>query len=407
VLLLFVSVAWGSAFPLMKNLIDRLPVEDLLAQRYMIAALTLLLMRPRCLRGMPRRTWGCGALLGVMFGVGQTAQAVALGSLPSAVSGFAVGCSVVITPILALALFRTRVPARVWAGVGLAMAGVVVFAFLDGIGDEPVSPVALGVTLGAAALYAGHTLLLARLSRSEEGFHAYALTVIQLGVIGLMTGGFAARDGLSVPQSVPDWGIMAHLSVVSCALGFLARSYAQAHVAAVPSAVLMSSQPLWVTVIAVIWFAEPLGWSVMVGGALMVGAMLLAVTSRTAGPPPADPPPDPVMLQASRRAARRLADLKVKRDDLLKAGKGAELTALPSVCVEGRGCRLNTHSVKGSGQPSLDRLIQRATLIVRARNLQGPGCCRSVTLVGRCLCVLMEEAEHNGDRVRPSWFRPR
>src|SRR5690606_41626511 len=92
VLLLFVSAAWGSAFPLMQDLIHRLPVEDLLAERYTLAALTLFLLRPGCLRGLSRSTWIEGLVLGVMFGVGQSAQAVALYSLPAAVSGFAVGC---------------------------------------------------------------------------------------------------------------------------------------------------------------------------------------------------------------------------------------------------------------------------------------------------------------------------
>ncbi|WP_113701115.1 DMT family transporter [Nonomuraea lactucae] len=408
VLLLFVSAAWGSAFPLMKDLIHRLPVEDLLAERYALAALTLLLLRPRCLRGLPRRTWGHGAILGVMFGVGQTGQAIALHSLPSAVSGFAVGCSVVITPILALLLFRARVPMRVWVGVALAMAGMTVFTLLRGIGDERISLLALGVTLTAAALYAGHTLLLARLSRAGETFHAYELTVIQLATIGAMTGAFAVRDGLSLPVSVPDWGILAHLSVVSCALGFLARSYGQAHVAAVPSAVLMSSQPLWVAAIAVIWFAEPVGWSMIVGGGLMAGAMLLAVPARSPRAAlPDGTPRNRTLLEVSRQASKRLAELKVKRDDSLKAPQVDVPYVSKAACANAATCRLTAHSAKGSGQPSLDRLIARATLIVRARNLPGPGCCQSITLVGRCLCELMEEAEQDGEVMKPSWFRPR
>ncbi|MFG3442317.1 DMT family transporter [Nonomuraea sp. NPDC047897] len=404
-LLLFVSAAWGSAFPLMKDLILRLPVEDLLAERYTLAALTLLLIRPRCLRGLSRRTWGQGALLGAMFGVGQAGQAVALASLPSAVSGFAVGCSVVITPILALVLFRAKVPTRVWAGVALAMAGMTVFTLLQGVGDERVSLVALGVTLVAAALYAGHTLLLARLSRSREGFPAYALTVIQLATIGGLTGVLAVRDGVTLPATLPDWGILTHLSVVSCALGFLARSYGQAHVAAVPSAVLMSSQPLWVAAIAVVWFAEPVSMGMVVGGAFMAVAMLLAVPSRTpAVAPVAGPPRERTLLEVSRQASRRLADLKVKRP---ASDRPADVPVISkAACANGGTCPLSTHSAKGSGQPSLDRLIERATLIVRARNLPGPGCCRSVTLVGRCLCALMESAEQDGETARPSWFRP-
>ncbi|SDK91258.1 DMT family transporter [Nonomuraea jiangxiensis] len=400
VLLLFVSAAWGSAFPLMKDLIRRMPVEDLLAERYLLAGLTLLLIRPGSLRGLPRETWIYGVVLGLMFGVGQTGQAIALYSLPSAVSGFAVGCSVVITPILALLVFKSKVPRRIWAGVVLALAGMTAFTLMRGVEDEAISVIALLVTLAAAALYAGHTLLLAHLSKGGS-FHAYPLTVIQLFTIGVLTGGVAVRDGIELPSDGPDWAILAHLSVVSCALGFLARSYGQAHVAAVPSAILMSSQPVWVAAIAVIWFQEQVGWSMIVGGGLMAAAMLLAVPDRSA--------------QAKRRlgrdihaiagrAALVLAGLRLKRVDPLTFETGPAPYIAKSACENVKSCPWHTRSLKGGGEPSLERLIQRATVIVRSRNLPGPGCCQSVTLLGRCLCELMQDS---GRRRTPlhRWFR--
>lgn len=354
-----------------------------------------------------------------MFGVGQSAQAIALDSLPSSVSGFAVGCSVIITPILALALFRVRVPGRVWAGVVLALAGMTVFTLLKGSEAHDVSLVALVATIGAAALYSGHTLLLARISRARRGFDAYAVTVIQLGTIGLLTGGVAARDGITLPSSVGDWGILAHLAVVACALGFLARSYGQVHVPAVPSSVLMSSQPLWVAAISVLWFDESVGWSMILGGGLMAVAMLLAVPSR-GGPPTRGassgvttsikltpfrrPDGDPGLMAVSRRASRVLADLRVKREDPLRLETGvAPPYVAKSACLDATACPWSGRAIKGGGEPSLERLLQRATAIVRARNGSGPGCCQSVTLLGRCLCTLMEESEQVGGNA--CWFR--
>ncbi|HEX4815590.1 MAG TPA: DMT family transporter [Nonomuraea sp.] len=404
-LLLFVSAAWGSAFPLMKDLIHRLPVEDLLGERYLLAALTLFAIRPHCLRGLPRGTWVSGVVLGVMFGVGQTAQAIALGSLPSAVSGFAVGCSVVITPIMALIAFHAKVPRRVWAGVVLALGGMTAFTLMRGVEEHEVSVVALGVTLFAAALYSGHTLMLGQLSKGAA-FHPYALTVIQLATIGLLTGGFGARDGITLPASPPDWALLAHLSVVSCALGFLARSYGQAHVPAVPSAILMSSQPVWVALIAVIWFDEQVGWSMLVGGGLMAGAMLLAVPSRAVVLGKEAERDKRDLLAVSRTAARTLASLRIKRVDPLRLVPEPATYIAKSACADVGSCPWHTRSLKGGGEPSLERLIQRATHIVRARNVPGPGCCQSVTLLGRCLCDLMDESSKRGRMsALPRWFR--
>ncbi len=407
VLLLFVSAAWGSAFPLMKDLILRLPVDDLLAERYTIAALTLFLIRPGCLRGLSPTVWINGIILGVMFGVGQGGQAVALHGLPAAVSGFAVGTSVVMTPIMALVLFRVRMPGRVWVGVLLALAGMTVFTLLRGVGDDAFSLPALWVTLTAAALYSGHTLLLARMSRNGETFNAYALTVVQLGTIGLLTGALAVRDGITLPTGVMDWAALAHLSVVSCALGFLARSYGQTHVPAVPAAVLMSSQPFWVAAIAVIGFGEEIGWSLLIGGGLMAAAMLLAVPSRTQVDAP-----DPVrrqLLIVTRRASYVLGELKVKRDDPLKPD-GVDPPVDPPVdaktsCAHTKDCPWRAHAVKGSGEPSLERLMKRATDIVRSQNQSPPGCCQSMTVLGRCLCDLMGRSDTTRSGASSCWFR--
>ncbi|WP_344472645.1 DMT family transporter [Nonomuraea monospora] len=400
-LLLFVSAAWGSAFPLMKDLIHRLPVEDLLAERYLLAALTLFLIRPRCLRRLPRETWINGAVLGVMFGVGQVGQAMALGSLPSAVSGFAVGCSVMITPILSLVIFKEPVRRRVWGGVALALAGMAVFTLVRGVEEHRISLLALGVTLTAAALYSGHTLLLGRLSERPAGFSPYALTVIQLFTIGVLTGGFAVRDGISVPVALPDWMILLHLSVISCALGFLARSHAQAHLPAVPSQILMSSQPLWVAAIAVIWFDERLGWGMVAGGVLMAGAMMLALPARGE----ARGKERRRLLSVARRATRVLAGHRIKREDPLHLQRGGTPYLVKSACADVSSCPWQTRSLKGGAEPSLERLIERATRIVRARNLPGPGCCQSVTLLGRCLCDLMEESERAHTTGLQRWFR--
>ncbi|MBG0818214.1 EamA family transporter [Planomonospora sp. ID82291] len=336
VLLLFVSAAWGSAFPLMKDLIGRVPVADLLAERYGLAALALLALRPGCLRGLPEGVWPTGILLGLLFGVGQTAQAVALHDLPSPVSGFTVGSYVVITPILGLAVLGTRLSRRTWGAVSLAAAALVSFTLLRGAAGQDVSLPALGVTLLAAVLYSAHTLVLGASGRARQD--AYAITVIQLGVIAAMTGLLAVPDGLTVPRTAGDWAILGHLSIVACALGFLARSFGQAHVPPVPAAVILASQPLWVTALAAVAYGEPLTWSVGLGGALIAAAMLLVVAPGRR--PAADAPPSGAG-RTGRPAGRLLAGAPpCPLTDAPPAGAGR--TGRPADCPRPAGSRRGT-----------------------------------------------------------------
>ena len=150
-----------------------------------------------------------------------------------------------------------------------------IFTLLRGTGGGAVPTAALAVTLLSAVLYAGHTLVLGNFAEARRD--AYAVAVIQLGTIALMTGFLAVPDGLTLPRTPADWAILGHLSIVACALGFLARSFGQAHVPAAPAAVILSAQPLWVTALAIVGYGERLTWSVLLGGGLIALAMLLVV----------------------------------------------------------------------------------------------------------------------------------
>jgi Predicted permease, DMT superfamily len=259
----------------MKDLINRMPVADLLTERYTLAVLALLLIWPRCLLGLRRDTWVTGLLAGLLFGVGQIAQAIALRALPSAVSGFAVGLYVVITPLLAIFALRARIQARSWLSAALAVAALAVFTLLGRAGGGEISMPALAVTLGAAVLYAIHTLVLGHSYAWRRD--AYAVAVIQLGTIAVVTALVAAPGGLTLPAAPRDWGLLAHLGLVACALGFLARSFGQRHVPPAPAAVILAAQPLWVTAFAVLLYGDPLTWPVIAGGMLTAAAVLLAV----------------------------------------------------------------------------------------------------------------------------------
>ncbi|MFC7649508.1 EamA family transporter [Streptosporangium lutulentum] len=127
----------------------------------------------------------------------------------------------------------------------------------------------------SAVLYSAHTLMLGNSAVARQ--NAYAVTVIQLGTIAVMTGVLAVPDGLTLPATPGDWAILGHLSIVACALGFLARSFGQVHVPPTPAAVILSAQPLWVTALAVAMYGEPLTWTLLLGGGLIAFAMLLVV----------------------------------------------------------------------------------------------------------------------------------
>jgi len=158
VALLAMTAAWGSTFFLIKDLVTRVPVSDLLALRFGLGALALVVVAGRRLR-MSRRTLLAGILLGLLYGAGQILQTVGLAHTSASVSGFITGLYVVATPLLAALLLRARVGASTWLAAGLATIGLGVLSlngFSLGFGEL--------LTLISALVYAGHILAMGRLA---------------------------------------------------------------------------------------------------------------------------------------------------------------------------------------------------------------------------------------------------
>jgi drug/metabolite transporter (DMT)-like permease len=175
--LLAMAAAWGSTFILIKDLVTRIPVPDLLAIRFAIASIALgLIAGPRL--QMSRTVLTQGALLGLLYGAAQILQTAGLAHTAASVSGFVTGLYVVLTPILAAVILRRRIGRITWIAVILAMIGLSILSlrgFTLGYGEL--------LTVIAALLYARHIVALGHFSTPQT---AISLSLVQLVVIALM-----------------------------------------------------------------------------------------------------------------------------------------------------------------------------------------------------------------------------
>lgn len=281
--LLGVTAAWGSTFFLIKDLLDRVPASDFLAVRFLIAGVVLVAVAPRAVRRLPRALAARAAAVGVVYGVAQVLQTVGLGHTSASVSGFVTGMYVVFTPLLAAVLLRTRIGPLTWAAVGLATLGLGVLTlqgFAVGYGE--------GLTLLAAALYAVHIIGLSVWSVPE---HALGVAAVQLLVISAVCFTFAAPGGITLPDRAGDWTSLLYMALVSGLLGMLAQTWAQAHLPATRSAIIMTMEPVFASLFAVLFGGESLGVRILVGGVMVLAAMLLVELGprrREPGPTPPD-----------------------------------------------------------------------------------------------------------------------
>jgi drug/metabolite transporter (DMT)-like permease len=270
--LLVMTAAWGSTFFLIKDVVTRIPVADLLAIRFAIASVALALIAAPRLQ-LTRAVVGYGSLLGLLYGAAQILQTAGLAHTTASVSGFVTGLYVVATPLLTAVVLRRRVPPLTWLAAVLATIGLGVLAlhgFSIGFGEL--------LTLIAAVIYAGHIVALGRFSTPGT---TLGLSLVQLSMITLVTAVAAlwptegSAPGIQLPESLHDWLVVLYLALIASALTMVLQTWAQAHIEPSRAAVIMAMEPVWAAAFAVALGGESITGRMIIGGLAIVSAMYL------------------------------------------------------------------------------------------------------------------------------------
>lgn len=265
--LVAMTASWGSTFFLIKDLLERVPTLDFLAIRFAIASVALLLVAPRAVARLSKQTRRQAVVLGALYGVAQILQTAGLAHTAASVSGFITGMYVVFTPLLAAWILKTRIDAWTWAAVALATAGLAVLTlkgFSIGYGEA--------LTLVAAGIYALHIVGLGAWSRPEE---AMGMSIVQLMVITVVCLIAGAPDGVVLPARTGDWMSLLYMALVAGAGALLVQTWAQAHLPPTRCAIIMSMEPVFAALFAVLLGGEVVTGRLVIGGLMVLAAMLI------------------------------------------------------------------------------------------------------------------------------------
>jgi drug/metabolite transporter (DMT)-like permease len=265
--LLAMTAVWGSTFVLIKDVVARMPVADFLAVRFVIAAVAMLALFGRQIVRLGRRQIIRGLLLGCIYGAGQLLQTWGLSLIAPSVSGFVTGMYVVFTPILAMLLLRQRMAGVVWLAVLLSTAGLALLS-LNGISVDA----GVWLTLASAALYALHIVGLGQWSRQGEAFGMSAVQMVAIAVVCLLA---TLPHGPVLPPDRAAWFGVLYMALIAGAGAMLMQTWAQSHLPAARAAIVMTTEPVFAAAFAVTLGSDGLTWRMLVGGALVLGAMYL------------------------------------------------------------------------------------------------------------------------------------
>jgi drug/metabolite transporter (DMT)-like permease len=269
--LLLVTAVWGVTFVQVKDAVAVYPFFAFLALRFAIAGGTLAVPGAARLRRLGRAGALSGILAGALLGAGYALQTAGLERTTVSSTGFITGLYVVLTPLLALAVFRTRAGRGAWLGVLLATAGL---ALLAGIHRGSL----LGdlLVLAGAAVY---SLQIVLMERYAPRYDAVAFTLVEMLTAfgGLLAIALALRD-LPFPHGWTVWGALLVTGVFASALAFLAQTWAQRRTTATRTALAFSMEPVWAGLFGFTLAGDRLGATAWLGCAVIMAGIVVAET---------------------------------------------------------------------------------------------------------------------------------
>ncbi len=255
------TAVWGSTFVLVKDAISHYPTLPFLAIRFALAALVMIAVVHR-LPGW--RVVRLGVPIGIALAAGYLLQTVGLQTTSPGNAGVLTGLFVVFTPLID-GLFGVRIPPRTIASVVLALMGTILLTSsgfaLPGIGDLLV--------VGCAICFAAHIVLLSRWAPSAP---PAPLAMVQMLTAAALFGG-ASIPQLAVPPS-GVWFAIAVTGILASALGFLIQTWAQTHLSASRTALILATEPAWALAAAVALAGQRFGLLQGAGAAIVVVAII-------------------------------------------------------------------------------------------------------------------------------------
>jgi drug/metabolite transporter (DMT)-like permease len=259
-LLLLVTAVWGWTFVLVKDAITQYPTLPFLQLRFILAFLVMAVLVHR----LPvRRELRMGVIVGAVLAAGYLTQTVGLTMTSPGNSGLITGLFVVFTPLIDR-LFGVRLHWWTLVAVTTALAGTVML-----VGGP--SGIGLGdmLTIACAFLFGLHIVLL---SHWSPGLRSAPLAMVQMASCALI---FSAGGSWSL--YIPSQGVWLAIvitGVFASALAYYIQTWAQQHLSASRTALILATEPAWAVAAAVLLAGQRFGALQAAGAALVLAAIV-------------------------------------------------------------------------------------------------------------------------------------
>lgn len=292
ILLVAATALWGVSFVVMKDIVDALSPAWLLGIRFTCAGVILfVILRKRVIKTFSRNVLGMGVVLGLLDFSAFFAQTVGLQHTTPGINAFLTATYCVIVPFAWWIIARKRPTVF---NVGAAVIAVAGIWLVSVSGSSEGLSIGFGeaITLVCALLFAIHIVFVSKFSQSAD---ALVLTVIQFvteGLCGLALGALSGTaPSVEVLTSPVLIGQMAFLIVFASIICFGIQNVALAYVPPAQASLFLSLESVFGVLFSVLLYGEQITLRLLLGFALIFGAIVISETFPLKKKEPAKPLP--------------------------------------------------------------------------------------------------------------------
>ena len=271
--LLSITLIWGSTFVTSKYLLGSISPLIFIGVRFAAATLVFALLFPGKVFHTPRASWIKGGILGVLLFAGFATQTVGLQYTGASKSAFITGMMVVFTPICQLLIERRAPKPGNVAGILMVIAGLYFLTSPSGsefnLGD--------GLNLICAATFGFYIVYLDVFSKDNDAVHLTLVQLVSCTVLGLISA--PLFENMRFAPTAEGVVALVYLIIFATIIALYIQNKYQKDTTPTRSAVIFSIEPVLAAGFAYLILGEVLGVVGMLGGAMIVGGVLVSELS--------------------------------------------------------------------------------------------------------------------------------
>ncbi len=272
VALIVVAIVWGSSYLAAKDVATPDTVFGFLATRFALAAIGLAIVLVPRLRQVNRSEVALGAVFGMVLAAIFTLETFGLTMTLASNAGLIIALTIVMTPLLAQWIQRTRLPAPFYGATMVAVLGVGLLSQSGGFSTPSLGDLLM---LLAAVARACHVVVMGQLSRGRR-LDPGRVTLVQIGVclaVFITSAHLTGRGAVYVAAqlSLDDWLITAYLALGCTVVAFGIQVWAIHRTSPARVSLLLGTEPLWATALGILVAGDPVTLIGAIGAALVLG----------------------------------------------------------------------------------------------------------------------------------------